>query len=111
LAAVEQNGKIVIKVRLYKYRKSSTARLLGLHDGGSGSLQKFIPTYKKETRKFKAPGEKHPVVILFDNDSGAFSIRSAIKEACGKVLKGTEPFVHVIGSLYALPTPVPNGAA
>ncbi len=110
LATIVPNGKININVRLYKYRRSSTARLLGLHDGGSGLLNKFIATYKKETAKFKAPGEKHPVMILYDNDSGAAPIRNAVKEACGRTLKGTEPFVHVVRNLYVIPTPLLAGA-
>jgi hypothetical protein len=56
LASKASDGKIHLNVRLYKYRRSSTARILGLGDGGSGVLSKFIPMYKKETAKFKAPG-------------------------------------------------------
>jgi RNA-directed DNA polymerase len=110
LATIAPGGKIAINVRLYKYHRSSTARLLGLRDGGSGFLNKFIATYKKETGKFRASGEKHPVVILYDNDSGASPIRNAVKEACGMIVKGTEPFVHVVRNLYVMPTPLPPGA-
>ncbi len=41
LAEVMPDKKIRLKVRLYKYPKSSTARLLDLKDGGSGVLSKF----------------------------------------------------------------------
>ena len=49
LAEVTPDQKIRFKVRLYKYPSSSTGRLLGLNDGGSAVLSKFIGTYKKET--------------------------------------------------------------
>ena len=49
LAAVAPDGKITLKIRLYKYPKSSTARILGLHDGGNTALHSFIATYKRDT--------------------------------------------------------------
>jgi hypothetical protein len=115
LAEVKPGGKIVLKVRLYKYHRSSTARILDLKDqksgdlGGSAVLARFIGTYKKETDKFKAPGQKNPVIILYDNDSGAGPIRNSLKQASGKKVDGTEPFVRVIRNLYAVPTPPVNG--
>jgi RNA-directed DNA polymerase len=109
LAEIMPGGKIRLKVRLYKYPRSSTARVLGLNDGGSDPLTKFITTYKKETNKIKAPGQKNPVVILYDNDSGAKPIRSGLKQASGTIVNGTEPFVRVIRNMYAVPTPAVNG--
>jgi RNA-directed DNA polymerase len=111
LASKGSDGKLHLNIRLYKYRRSSTARILGLGDGGSGVLSKFIPMYKKETAKFKAPGQKHPVVVLYDNDSGASPIRNAVKQACGTAPNGTEPYIHVVRNLYAMATPLPDGAA
>jgi RNA-directed DNA polymerase len=102
-------GKIRLKVRLFKYPRTSTARILGLNDGGSGLLANFIRTYKKETGKFKAPGQKSPVIILYDNDSGASKIRGAVKDTSGTTVKGMEPFVRAIRNLYAMPTPPVNG--
>jgi RNA-directed DNA polymerase len=110
LATIKSDGKIELKVRLYKYRDSSTARVLGLRDGGSSSLGKLIGAYKKETTKFGASGEKHPLIILFDNDQGAKSIRSAADEASGKKLNTAEPFAHVVKNLYLVSTPLLNGA-
>ena len=81
LATTNPAGKISLSIRLYKYRKSSTPRILGLHDGGTANLAKFIAIYKKETAKFKAPGQKQPVIILYDNDSGAKPIISAVSQA------------------------------
>jgi RNA-directed DNA polymerase len=100
-----KDGKIQIKVRLYKYPRSSAARILHLNDGGSAVLGKFIGTYKRETRGFTAPGQMNPVVILYDNDAGAKSIRSAIKENADVIFSGAEQFVRVVKNMYALPIP------
>ena len=105
LAEVMPDKKIRLKVRLYKYPRSSTARLLGLNDGGSGLLSKFIKDYKKETGRFTGPGLMNPVVILYDNDKGAQSIRSVIKNVYKVPLTDADPFVHVIKNMYAVPTP------
>lgn len=110
LATIAPDGQKHLNVRLYKYRRSSTGRILRLHDGGSGSLRNFISTYKKETAKFKAPGGKHPVIVLYDNDSGATSIRSLVKEISGNKLNGTEPFAHLVRNLYVVATPLLSGA-
>lgn len=110
LAEITGDRKIRLRVRLYKYRSSSTARVTGLRNGGTGCLSTFISTYKRETEKFGAPGGENPVIILYDNDSGANNIRSAIKAASGKILKHTEPFVHVVRNLYAVPTPLQDRA-
>lgn len=109
LAEVMPDGKIRLKVRLYKYPRSSTARLLDLKDGGSSVLATFIAAYKKETKRFTGPGLTEPVVILYDNDAGAKSIRNAIKNASHVMSTGNEPCVHVVKNLYAVPTPLPAG--
>ena len=108
LAAIAADGKITLKVRLYKYRRSSTARILGLKDGGS-SLSGFISTYDKETAKFKAPGRKHPVIVLYDNDSGAKGIHNTVKQVSKKSVDSNKPFTHVIQNLYVVPTPLVSG--
>ena len=110
LAGTTAQGKISLKVRFYKYHRSSTARVTGLRDGGSGTLSNFILTYKRETDRFTAPGGKVPVLILYDNDSGAKKVRNVIKQVCGKTANGSEPFVRVVRNLYAVPTPLLNGA-
>lgn len=110
LADVADGGKIRLKVRLYKYPRSSTARILGLHDGGSSCIAKFIASFKKETEKFKAPGQKNPVIVLYDNDSGASNIRSVVKQMSGTKMENSAPFVRVCRNLYAVPTPLASGA-
>lgn len=101
-----KDGKIRLKVRLDKYPRSSTARILGLKDGGSSALNKFITTYRREIARFSAPGLTNPVVVLYDSDSGAGSIRSTIREVSKLHVAGAEPFVHVVKNLYAVPTPL-----
>jgi hypothetical protein len=80
-----------------------------LKDGGSSVLAKFIASYKKETDRFKAVGQKNPVIVLYDNDSGADPIRNTLKQISGKKVDKTEPFVRVIRNLYAMPTPLVAG--
>jgi RNA-directed DNA polymerase len=109
LAEVMHDGKIRLKVRLYKYRRSSTARLLDLKDGGSSVLATFIAAYKKETKAFTGPGRTEPVVILYDNDAGAKSIQNAIRNASRMMPTGSEPFVHVVKNLFAVATPLAAG--
>jgi retron-type reverse transcriptase len=110
LAEIAADGKIRIKVRLYKYPKSSSARILGLHDGGNAPLSSFIATYKRDTDKFKAPGLKSPVIVLYDNDSGSKKIHGVVKEAAKITVTGSEPYIHIVKNLYAVPTPLLNGA-
>lgn len=110
MAEVLPDGKIRLKVRLYKYPRTSTARLLDLKDGGSSVLATFIAAYKKETKRFTGPGLTEPVVILYVNDSGAKSIKNAIKNASHVMPTGNEPFVQVVKNLYVVPTPVAAGA-
>lgn len=105
LAELDDQGKPRLKVRLYKYAKSSTGRILGLKDGGTGHLQEFIGKYKKETEKFEAPGLENPLIILFDNDSGARPIYGAIRSATGKEANPDAAFTHVVKNLYAVATP------
>ena len=110
LAEVKPDKKIVLKVRLYKYPGSNTARLLDLNDGGHGVLRKFIAAYKNETKDFTGPGLSEPVVILYDNDHDAPKIRKTIKTVSRVIATGAEPFVHVIKNLYAVPTPLGDNA-
>lgn len=108
LAEIDAGGKVRLKVRLYKYAKSSTGRILRLKDGGAGNLKNFITTYKNDTDKFSAPGLSMPLIVLFDNDSAGKDIRSAAKESRPNkaAIDQSEPFARVIKNLYILPTPL-----
>jgi RNA-directed DNA polymerase len=104
LAEVNGDGKLQLKVRLYKVKKSSNAKLLGLA-GGSGDLKNLIAAYDKEVKHFKGPGLQHPVIALFDNDSGADDIWKVIKQVGKQTPTKAEPLVRVVKNLYAVPTP------
>ena len=108
LATITADGTLQLQVRLYKYRPYGTSRIVGLNDGGSSALAKFIGTYEKETAKFRAPGQEHPVIVVYDNDSGAKSIRKVLKQASGRSSEGA--YFRVIRNLYVVPTPLLNGA-
>jgi hypothetical protein len=110
LAEIMPGGKIRLKVRLYKYPRSSTARLLDLTGGVTG-LAKFIGMYKNETEGFTGPGLAQPVVIVYDSDDGAKTIQGAIKSASGMTASGNQPFVHIVKNLYAVPTGPAAGTA
>jgi len=105
-----KDGRIRIKIRLYKYPRSNAARILQLNDGGSAVLGKFIGTYRSETRSFTAPGQTSPVVILYDNDDGAKKIHNMIKSNAGVTVTATDQFVRIVKNLYALPIPFVVGA-
>jgi hypothetical protein len=111
LGEKDAEGNVILKIRLYKTTKSSTVRILGLQDGGSSHLPKFIGNYKEETDKFEAPGLENPFILLFDNDSGAGSVWKAIKLAKhgNQAIDQFAPFTHVTKNLYAVPTPLVAG--
>lgn len=96
-----------MNIRIYKYPKSSTARLLDLKSGGSGTLSNFVSAYRKVTAKFRGPGLTAPAILIYDSDDGAKSIQNAIKQVSRVRPTGAEPFVHIVKNLYAVPTPIP----
>jgi retron-type reverse transcriptase len=105
LAEVTADKGIRLKVRLYKYTRSSTARLLGLRDGGASGLKTFVIAYHKETERFGGPRPTSPVVVLYDNDDGAKDIRSAIRGISGKKVDESAAFVRVSENMFAVPIP------
>lgn len=104
LADVDANNRVCIKVRLYRYTQSATGRILRMRSGGDGALAGFIASYRKITRGFAQKPGRSPVIIVYDNDDGAKSIRKTIKSAY-KVTATESAFCHVYGNLYAVPTP------
>lgn len=111
LAEVD-GDKTRLKIRLYKHSHSSTARLLGLNDGGSSGLNKFIAMYKEESSHFTAPISAHPVLVLYDNDDGAkqLQLRKWIGGPSNAALDVNTPFHHLFKNVYAVPTPLLSGA-
>lgn len=108
LAETTPEHKINLKIRLFKYADTSTGRILKM-GGGFSDLARFIADYSKEQTRFKALGEKFPVIVLFDNDSAAAPILKAISEVKKMKVESAEPFVHISGNLYALATPLLGG--
>lgn len=112
LAEKSPDGKLKRLVRIFRYSGTSTGRILGIH-GGTGDLGQFIRLYDREFKKFKAPGADKPLILLVDNDSGAKDpgkIFAAIRDVLGARPSGHEPFIHVSGNLYVVPTPLSKGA-
>jgi len=107
LATVAANGQTTCNVRILK-TQSSTGRILQL-GGGASDLNRFIGDYLAEMKSFKASGLEHAVVLLVDNDGGADEIFSRIKGITKKLPSRTDPYTHVSGNLYVVPTPVPQG--
>lgn len=108
LVTPSTNREIKLAIRLFKYTQTSTGRILDLN-GGSGDLSKFIVTFSKELKRFRAPGKKHPVIILIDNDGGSKAIYNIIKQETGLKPTGQELFIPVVGNLYVVPTPLLPG--
>lgn len=109
LASIEENGKINVLIRIFKYSDTGTGKILGL-TGGAPCLNKFIESYRSETGKFTAPGRLHPVILLVDNDKGAHGIYSKLNRIVEPAPDRSDPFVHVFGNLYVVPTPLtPQG--
>ena len=108
LATTNSDNSITLRVRIYKYSGTSTGRILGIK-GGYGDLGNLMLDYKSVIERFKAPGKQHPIVLLIDNDSGAGQIYNIVKQITGLKPKGSEAFVHVIGNLYLVATPLKPG--
>jgi hypothetical protein len=108
LATKALDESIKINIRRFRHSGSSTGRIVGLQ-GGSGDLANFIRNYRSETKHFKAPGMKWPVIVVIDNDDGAPGVFKAIREITKVMPAGTEPFIHVCRNLYVVATPL-NGA-
>ena len=99
-------------VRLFKYGQRRTSEITRL-TGGVGGLCHLMKHYHADfTDKIRAPAPKHPVIVLVDNDAGAKDIYGAI---CGITKKprptGGEKFIHVVGNMYVVPTPLGAGGA
>lgn len=108
LADVSKAGKVTLKVRLFKYRKTSTRRLIGLRDGGFGGLKDLIRTYLAEHHAFKAAGKFEPAIVLVDDDDGGKKVKSMACSIAGQKTMGT--YLRVFANLYVMATPLPLGA-
>ena len=96
LASKNKDGKIDFKIDFFK-RNATTGRILGL-GGGSGEL--------KENLHIRAVGQKHPVILLIDNDDGAKGLYGYAKNIKKSKIDPASPFIHVNMNLYIVPTPL-----
>jgi RNA-directed DNA polymerase len=110
LATAIPNKKTKLEVRILRTFESSAGRILHLAQGWSG-LKGLISAYATELQKFKAPGLSDPAILLVDNDNAADEIFSEIKRVAGKTPSKTDPYIHVLGNLYVVLTPLQGGAA
>jgi RNA-directed DNA polymerase len=108
LATISAQGKAKLSVRLFKYPKTSTTRILQLR-GGFGDLNEFINDYRREGAKFKAPGNHQPVILLVDNDDAAKRIFSSVYQITKIRPTGKEPFIRITGNLYLVVVPPKEG--
>lgn len=111
LTTINNSGKRVLSVQLFKYAHTSTGEIFGNKSGGSAGLAKLIETYFNESSRFKAPTSQNPVIFVIDNDLGA-AAKGALYDKLGKLTKnkptGTENFYHAFGNVYVVATPL-NG--
>lgn len=108
LASITPQNKVGLTVRILKTFESSAGRVLHLAQGWSG-LTGLIESYAAELQKFKAPGLTSPVILLVDNDSAANKIFGVITKVTGKVPSKTDAFIHVMGNMYVVLTPLKAG--
>lgn len=101
------DGTIDIGVRIYKYVDKTTGQILG-PGGGASHFGHLMNIYQAATKKFSAPSQHHPVILVVDNDGGADSIYSAVKKITGSKPMGTEPYIHVVANMYLVPIPMAN---
>ena len=108
LAEVDPVGKISLKLRLFKYTKTSTGRILGIR-GGAGDLKNWMARYERAMREFKSPGKQNPVIVIIDNDDAAKGIWSFVQSITKQKPAPSDPYTHVRGNLYVVPIPLPPG--
>lgn len=99
-----------LKVKFFKYSERRTSEITEL-TGGVGGICKLLKNYHEDLNtKFKAPAPRHPVIVLIDNDCGAYKIYEAIAGITKKPKPaGMGDFIHVTGNLYVVPTPLGPG--
>lgn len=95
-----------------EHRKSPARSVLGIY-GGEGNIKNFFfikgkeDSFKSIVDSFKHKPQKHPVIVLVDNDTGGESIFTAIKKHydIDINLLTTSDFYHITENLYLIKTP------
>jgi hypothetical protein len=109
LARKNEKGEVELKVDLFRYTKTA-ARILNL-PGGVEPLRTLISEYVSLFSRYKAPGNKNPVIMVIDNDGGSKNIYSLIKQLkkLPNPVDGTEDHYFTSKNLFVVPTPKLNG--
>jgi RNA-directed DNA polymerase len=110
LAMKDKAGAITIRARIYKYRGTSTSRLLGI-TGGTSKLTSLMHAYREDIDRFTAPGKTHPVLFLVDNDEAGGKVYKQASGIAKIKLDPNDPFARVFANLYLVATPLPTGAS
>ncbi len=99
------NGSFSSTVRFMRY--SQTIYQVLQLGGGTGDISRLIAKYKIIIASFKHAPLAHPVIILTDNDDGAKSIFSVVKENYSLNITNevSELFYHLHKNLYLVKTP------
>ena len=106
LAEKKADGRITLRVKLFRYTKT-TDRILHLA-GGTGDFPEFIRNYTTKWKDhIKVPGKEHPVILLIDNDGGGKSIFNSIKKQIESIPDyRNKPFIFLGENLYMVLTPL-----
>jgi RNA-directed DNA polymerase len=79
--------------------------------GGDGPLKKFVLQYQQEYVQIKGPKGANPVIVLFDNDSGASGVVSALANIYKITFLPGQQYARVYDNLYVvLTSPFAKGA-
>lgn len=84
----------------------TASRLLEL-GGGGGSLPNFAALHLQRIKKYHAPTNKVPVIIIVDNDSQSKGMWTYIKSVTNSKteIDGSEKYYHLGENLYVVPIP------
>lgn len=102
-------AEITLLLDFFNY-SSTTDRILHL-GGGTGDLGELVGNYGAAFKGFNCNGERRPVIVVIDNDSGAKPIYAAIKKAMRSKsdVDGSLPYYHIRDNLYVVPVPKLGG--
>ncbi|CAD0360106.1 hypothetical protein CFBP498_44120 [Xanthomonas hortorum pv. vitians] len=95
-------GSKELLVKLLPHTKTRE-RIFNL-TGGDNPLTSFIVSYRESYRRIKGPKGANPVIVIFDNDSGANAVIAAIKKHYKLDMHDGDQYIRVYDNLYVLLT-------
>lgn len=97
------------RVRFFRF-KSRAAQVLGI-TGGCGTLKRFLYLYKQYTQEFSPAGERHPVILLVDNDKAGRDVAHMINGMYKTSINMSDPklWSRIAKHLYLVKTPLASG--